>query len=57
MVTLLKSGADKHSIQDVLKKLIEHPQKKGIDAFKYCGSITFKKDGLTLQRQWRDEWE
>lgn len=44
MVTLLKSGADKHSIQNVLKKLVEHPPKKGIDAFKYCGTVVFKKD-------------
>ena len=57
MVTLLKSGADKRSIQDVLKKLVEHPAKKGMDAFKHCGSVAFKKDGLALQKQWRDEWE
>ena len=57
MVTLLKSGADKRSVQTVLNKLTEHPPKKGIDAFKYCGTVKFKTDGLTLQKQWRDEWE
>lgn len=57
MITVLKSGADKHSVQNVLKKIIEHPSKKGIDAFKYCRVVRFKKDGLTLQKQWRDEWE
>lgn len=57
MITVLKSGADKHSVQSVLKKLTEHPPKKGINAFKYCGAVKFKKNGLTLQKQWRDEWE
>lgn len=57
MITKLKSGADKHSVRNILKKLIEHPSKKGINAFKYCGTVRFKEDGLTLQKQWRDEWK
>ena len=39
MVTILKSGASKRSIQSVLKKLTERSSKKGIDAFKYCGTV------------------
>ncbi len=57
MVTILKSGAGKRSIQSVLKKINERQPKKGMDAFKYCGTVKFKEDGLTLQKKWRDEWE
>lgn len=57
MVTVLKSGAGKRSIQTILKKLGERQSKKGIDAYKYCGIVKFKEDGLNLQKQWRDEWE
>jgi len=57
MVTILKSGADKRSIQSVLEKITKRQSKKGIDTFKYCGTVKFKEDGLTLQKQCRDEWE
>lgn len=57
MVSVLKAGAGKRSIQYLLKKLRERRSKKGIDAYKYCGSVKFKEDGLTLQKRWRDEWE
>jgi len=56
MVTILKSGAGKRSIQSVLEKITARQSKKGMDAFKYCGTVKFKEDGLTLQKQWRDEW-
>lgn len=56
MVTILKSGASKRAIQSVLKKLRERSPKKGLDAYKYCGTVKFKEDGLTLQKRWRDEW-
>ena len=57
MVTILKAGAGKRSIQSVLKKIGERQLKKGIDAQKHCGTVKFKEDGLILQRRWRDEWE
>lgn len=57
MVTILKAGAGKRSIQSLLRKLRERQSKKGIDAYKYCGTVKFKEDGLILQKRWRDEWE
>jgi len=57
MVTVLRSGAGQRSIQSILKKLEERRSKKGIDAFKYCGVVKFKEDGLILQKRWRDEWQ
>lgn len=57
MVTILKSGASKRDIQSVLKKLREQSPKKGLDAYKHCGTVKFKEDGLILQKRWRDEWE
>ncbi|WOK07867.1 hypothetical protein RT717_04400 [Imperialibacter roseus] len=57
MVTILKPGAPKESIQKVLDKLGSRGPKKGIDAQKYCGVIKFSEDALVLQKRWRDEWE
>ncbi|MFY0602216.1 MAG: hypothetical protein JXR03_21245 [Cyclobacteriaceae bacterium] len=56
MVTTLKPGAGKRSIQSLLKKLGERKPNKVIDATKYCGKVHFKEDGLELQKRWRDEW-
>ena len=56
MVTILKSGACKRAIKSVLKKLQVRSPKKGLDAYKYCGTVKFKEGGLTLQKRWRDEW-
>ena len=57
MVTILKSGAGKRAIQSILKNLRERSPKKGLDAYKYCGTVKFKEDGLTLQKRWRDDWD
>ena len=43
MVTILKLGAGKRAIQSVLKKLRERSPKKGLDAYKYCGTVKFKE--------------
>ena len=56
MVTILKEGAGKRSIQIILKKLGERKSNRAIDAHKYCGTVQFKEDGLVLQKRWRDEW-
>ena len=57
MVTILKKGADKASIQEVLKKLTEQPSRRGLNASQYCGTVKFKDDGLKLQKRLRDEWQ
>ncbi len=56
MVTILKHGAEKKTIQSVLKKLGKRKPSKVIDASKYCGKVNFKEDGLAIQRRMRDEW-
>jgi len=55
MVTVLKSGTQKKEIVSLLKKL-PSKQAKGMDAYKYCGTVKFKEDGLALQKRLRDEW-
>jgi hypothetical protein len=57
MVTILRKGADKAAIQELMRKLTESPSKRGLDAYKYCGTVKFKEDGLILQKRLRDEWE
>lgn len=57
MVTILRKGADKAAIQELMKKLTESPSRRGLDAYKYCGTVKFKEDGLSLQKRLRDEWE
>jgi len=32
-------------------------KKRGVDVRKYCGTVKFKKDGLTLQKEWRGKWD
>lgn len=57
MVTVLKSGATKSSIQTILKKLGAQRSKKGFEAHKFCGVLKINEDALTIQRRLRDEWE
>jgi len=54
MVTILKKGTSKKSIQKILQKI---RTKRGLDAFKYCGIIKLKEDPLLIQKQMRNEWE
>lgn len=53
MVTVIKQGSSKASIEKLLKKL---KSKKGFDAKKYCGVIKLKANPLTIQKMMRDEW-
>jgi hypothetical protein len=53
MVLILKKGATKKSIEDLLKKV---RTKKGVNTHKYCGTIKLKKDALNIQKELRDEW-
>jgi hypothetical protein len=57
MITVLKKGSDKATIQEVLKKIAEYPSRRSLDAYKYCGTVKFREDGLKLQKRLRDEWE
>ena len=54
MVVRIKRGSSKKSIEDTLKKL---KKLKGFPAHKFCGTVKFKKDALTIQKQLRDEWK
>jgi len=57
MVTAIKKGATKAEIDKALKKLENSPNRKRFDAKKFCGTVKFDEDGLTLQKRWRDEWQ
>ena len=62
MVKTITSRSTKAEIDVALKALEEAKNKntdskmKPFDAHKYCGIITLKEDPLTLQKQWRNEW-
>ena len=57
MVTVLKQGATKKNIRELLDKLAKNIKPKGVDVYKYVGTIQLKKDALTIQKALRDEWE
>ena len=58
MVTIIKKGASKEEIQALFDRLVnESTIKKGFDAYKFCGKVKFKEDGLKIQKRLRDEWE
>ena len=57
MVTVIKQGATKKSIQSILKQLMKDVKPKGVDVSKYCGAIKLEKDALKIQRDLRNEWE
>ena len=57
MVMVLKRGSDKKAIESLLEKLRKRDSQKGLDAFKYAGSLSIDEDGLELQKRLRDEWE
>jgi hypothetical protein len=56
MVTTLKYGSQKDSINKLLKRL-SNKTTRGFDAHKYSGSIMLKKDPLETQKELRNEWE
>ena len=57
MVTVLKHGATKKSIRQLLEKLAKDVNPKGIDVYKYLGTIKLKTDALAIQKELRNEWE
>jgi hypothetical protein len=54
MVLVLKKGASKKEIELIEKKL---KSTKGVDTIKYCGKITLTQDSLTIQKNFRNEWQ
>ena len=57
MVAILKKGASKSSIKKIMESLIEKKVIVGLDAHKFCGTISLKTDALKLQKEIRDEWQ
>ncbi len=57
MITIIKQGSTQTIINELLMKLFEKKQTKGIDAKKYCGVLKLKEDALETQKQLRDEWK
>ena len=47
----------KKNIRLLLKRIREVRPHKGIDAFKYCGTINLQADAMTIQKDLRDEWK
>ena len=58
MVTTIKKGASKKEINTLFERLTKgFKVSKGFDAYKFCGTVKFKEDGLKIQKLLRDEWE
>jgi len=57
MVTVIQKGSSRKAINSLLVKAQKKKVRKGVDVKKYCGLIDLKKDPLSLQKQWRNEWE
>ena len=57
MITVLKQGSTQAVINELLRKLFEKKQTKGIDAKRYCGVLTLKEDAVKAQKRMRDEWK
>lgn len=58
MVLVIKKGATKKNIKNVLDAIAKKELKPlGIDVYKYLGKISLKKDALTIQKEFRNEWE
>lgn len=56
MVTVIKKGASKRSIEHSIKMLLVKGR-KGFDAKKFCGVLKLEEDALAIQKRLRDEWE
>jgi hypothetical protein len=58
MVTTIKKGSTKEEIQELFEKLAKKSRIiKSFDAYRFCGKVKFKEDGLKIQKQLRDEWK
>ena len=54
-VTINKSDSAEE-IQEVLRKMMKNNKKRSISLNKYFGKVSFGTDGLTYQKEVRDEW-
>ncbi|KAB7727642.1 hypothetical protein F5984_21490 [Rudanella paleaurantiibacter] len=59
MVIRIPKDAPASAVDEALKRIASQPKKarKGFDPKKYAGKIKFPVDGLTYQKQMRDEWQ
>ena len=57
MVTIIQKGTSREAMQTLLAKRLQKRSRKGVDVKKYAGSIQLKQDPVSLQKQWRNEWE
>lgn len=58
MITKISKKDSKEEIRKHLEKIERNKSRdKGFDAYKFCGAIKFKEDGLSIQRRLRDEWQ
>jgi len=55
MVTIVKKGSSKKTLKTIISRAKKSPASKALDAHHFCGKVKFKKDGLTLQKKWRDD--
>lgn len=56
MVTIIKSGTSKKTIDEKLEKLYQQ-EEAGFDAKKFCGSLKLNDDALLIQKRLRYEWK
>lgn len=58
MIVTIKKDAPASEIKKAMEAIAEErANRKGFDAKKYAGKISFPVDGLTYQKQIRSEWE
>ena len=59
MVVRIPKDAPASAVDEALKLIANQPKnaRKGFDPEKYAGKIKFPVDGLTYQKQVRDEWQ
>ena len=57
MVLVLKKGTDKKSILKSLQKIAKRNRKGGFNAAAFHGKLKRGLDGLTYQKNLRNEWD
>ena len=57
MTVIVKKEVNKKEFEKILNSFRQNKKSKGVDTFKYCGSIQLSKDPLIIQKEMRNEWE
>lgn len=57
MVTTVKPGATKKSIDASLKKAAKELKTNGLKAHNYLGKLKLSRNPLEIQKELRNEWE